>query len=208
MNLSIIYFFAVMELAVMCKISEQDSSIMIDFVDFMEKHYSTYQVTVITKSTEKLGSFSSGIVKLMIDEFSSVVMDDKVKKPKFSENLWRKMSHQSKLKIGIVELHQESHPLEELSNLLDFLKLYSENVREKSIIFLIDGNGQSLQQFFKLAWSKDFFDITVIEWITQQSKKTFRPEDFVCHEIFIHTFDPFKDKYTKEILSQNTDVLP
>ncbi|KAJ8675130.1 hypothetical protein QAD02_010916 [Eretmocerus hayati] len=199
-------------MSVACRVLKQDHPLMIYIVDYIKRNLLTYQVTVVSKSTKKLGSFGSSIVKLMIDEFSSVVIDSSVVeeslKMETSEKLKRQIAHQSTLKIGIVELLQQSDPLQELSNFLEVLIMYNKNVRGKSIIFLINGNGQSLKQFFELAWSKDFLDITVIEWITQESKKTFRPEDFVCHGIFIHTFDPFNEKYTKEILSQNTSILP
>ncbi|KAJ8675121.1 hypothetical protein QAD02_010907 [Eretmocerus hayati] len=180
-------------------------------IGYIKDNLSTYQVTVMTKSINALGSFSSSIVKTMIDEFSSVVVDTStIERPSMSvsEKLWNRTVDQSKLKIGIVELQHNSDTFKELSYVLDFFMTYSEFVRGKCIIFLVNGNGQSLEQFLNYAWSKDFLDLTVIEWIDEGSKKTIQSGNTSTKKVLNHVFDPFKKIYTRNILTNKTNILP
>ncbi|KAJ8675128.1 hypothetical protein QAD02_010914 [Eretmocerus hayati] len=182
-------------------------------VNYMKENLSTYQVTVMAKSINALGSFSSSIVKIMIDEFSSIVVDsslmDTIPANRSYGNLWDRTSDQSKLKIGIVEPETNSDTIEKLLDMLDFFKQYSEFLRGKCIILLINGKGQSLERFLRFAWSKDFLDLTVVEWIDDtSSKRTLGSSSYTDPEVFIHFFNPFEEKYTKKSLSEGIDLLP
>ncbi|KAJ8675123.1 hypothetical protein QAD02_010909 [Eretmocerus hayati] len=209
--MKIIFFFMVFMRIVRCILTEENHP-MASIVDYMKENLSTYQVTVMAKSINALGSFSSSIVKIMIDEFSSVVVDssamDTIPANRSYGNLWDRTSDQSKLKIGIVELRQNSDTNEELSGMLDFFIKYSEFVRGKCMIFLINGQGLDLEPFLKFAWTKDFLDLTVIEWIDETSKKSLTPSKSTSYGIFIHVFNPFEGKYIKETFRKDSDVLP
>ncbi|KAJ8675124.1 hypothetical protein QAD02_010910 [Eretmocerus hayati] len=212
MVLRIITFFFTVVPMIGYILADEKHSLMMYMVKYMKENLSTYQVTVLTKSTRLLGRFSSSIVKIMIDEFSSVVVDssamDTIPANRSYGNLWDRTSDQSKLKIGIVELGQSSDTNEELSDMLDFFMQYSKSVRGKCIIFLINGQGLDLESFLKFAWTKDFLDLTVVEWISVTSKKSLTSSKSASYEIFIHVFNPFEKKYVKEVFTNNTDVLP
>ncbi|KAJ8675125.1 hypothetical protein QAD02_010911 [Eretmocerus hayati] len=211
MNLEIILLCVVLIPVVESTLTD-DSNPMAYIVDYMKENLSTYQVTVMTKSINALGSFSSSIVKIMIDEFSSVVVDssvmDTIPTNRSYGNLRDRTSDQSKLKIGIIELQQGSDTLNELWEMLEFFMKYSKYIRGKIIILLVNGNGQSLESFLRLAWSKDFLDLTIVEWIGETSKKSLTSSKSTSYEIFIHVFNPFEKKYVKEAFTDNTDVLP
>ncbi|KAJ8674992.1 hypothetical protein QAD02_010778 [Eretmocerus hayati] len=184
-------------------------------VEYMKDNLSTFQVTVVVNSTSNLGPLGSDIVKIMIDEFSSVVINANMmeKQPvaKKSEDLWDRTADQSKLKIGIMDLRNDSEPVEvvqNLSGMMQFFMRYSKLVRGKVIIFLINGDGGSLEIFFKYAWNERFLDITVIEWMVTAQKRTLAPNIEPNYEAFIHTYNPFQDKYERELLTPHTDILP
>ncbi|KAJ8675126.1 hypothetical protein QAD02_010912 [Eretmocerus hayati] len=205
-------FLSVVLVTIVNSTPSQDSNPMAYIVDYMKENLSTYQVTVMAKSINALGPFSSSIVKIMIDEFSSVVVDssvmDTIPTNRSYGNLWDRTSDQSKLKIGIIELQQGSDTLNELWEMLDFFIKYSEFVRGKCIIFLINGQGLDLESFLKFAWTKDFLDLTIVEWIGETSKKSLTSSKSTSYEIFIHVLNPFEKKYVKEVFTNNTDVLP
>ncbi|KAJ8675139.1 hypothetical protein QAD02_010925 [Eretmocerus hayati] len=190
---------------------EYDSSLKY-IVDYTKNNLPTYQVTVVIESVKKLDSFGSKIVKAMIDEFSSIVIDESVPHEipavRPFGNLWDQTIDQSKLKFVIVQIHNREDVLKELELALSFVMDYSENVRGKCIVFLINGRGQSLEPFLRFAWSHDFLDLTVIEWIYATPKMTLQSKDQPTYEVLIHLFNPFQDKYTKDKLSNDTDILP
>ncbi|KAJ8675145.1 hypothetical protein QAD02_010931 [Eretmocerus hayati] len=182
-------------------------------INYMKSYLSTYQVTVVLdQSQPKLGLFGSNIMKVMIDEFSSVVVDDgaikKISDTGSSTKLWDEIADQSKLKVGIVEIHDEQEVLLEMRLMIFYMKAYSRNVRGKCIIFLINGRGQSLEPFLRFAWSRDFLDLTVVEWVNKTQTRIFPATENLASEVLVHIFDPFQDKYTKERLSPNTDIFP
>ncbi|KAJ8675141.1 hypothetical protein QAD02_010927 [Eretmocerus hayati] len=181
-------------------------------VDYMKSNLATYQVTLMSTSTEKFESFGSKIVKLVTDEFSSIVINrsgfEKIPKVKSIRNLWDRIIDQSKLKIGIVEIHDEQDVLIELEPMILYMMWHSPFFRGKCIILLINGRGQSLEPFLRLAWSNDFLDLTVVEWVNKTQTRTLTATETLSSEVFIHIFNPFQDKYTKDRLSNTTDILP
>ncbi|KAJ8675119.1 hypothetical protein QAD02_010905 [Eretmocerus hayati] len=193
-------------------LADKKHPLMMYIVNYMKENLSTYQVTVMTKSINALGPFSSRIVKIMIDEFSSVVGDSsaiaKIPVRRTFGDSWYRSSDQSKLKIGIVELQQESDTLNELWEMLEFFMKYSKYIRGKCIILLVNGDGQSLESFLRLAWSKDFLDLTVIEWTVEVPDKFLMGQDSVHYQAYIHVYNPFKNNYAKDVLGKDTDILP
>ncbi|KAJ8675877.1 hypothetical protein QAD02_011663 [Eretmocerus hayati] len=185
-------------------------------VNYVKENLSTYQVTLIVKSMNELSNFGIKIVKVMIDEFSSVVIDAETSRNdlalKTTEKLWNRVSDQSKLKIGIIDLREQSSAHQELTKLLEFFLDYSPFVRNKCIIFLISGRDHNLEPFLRSAWSMDFLDLTVIEWIKNTNIEpkmvnlNFDGEQ--NSEIYVHTFNPFSNKYIKQILTKDSDILP
>ncbi|KAJ8675136.1 hypothetical protein QAD02_010922 [Eretmocerus hayati] len=147
----------------------------------------------------------------MIDEFSCVVVDDgaieKISDTGSSTKLWDEIADQSKLKVVIVEIHDEQEVLLEMRLVILHMTTYSENVRGKCIIFLINGRGQSLEPFLKFAWSRDFLDITAVEWANTTQTRTLAATENLASEVLVHIFNPFQDKYTQEKLSPDTDIL-
>ncbi|KAJ8674994.1 hypothetical protein QAD02_010780 [Eretmocerus hayati] len=198
-----------------CVAADSSHPLMQYIVEYMRENLSTYQVTVVVNSTSNLGPLGSDIVKIMIDEFSSVVINANMmeKQPvaKRTEDLWDRTADQSKLKIGIMDLRNDSESAEvvqNLSGMMQFFMRYSELVRGKVIIFLINGDGGSLEIFFKYAWNERFLDITVIEWMVTAQKRTLAPNIEPNYEAFIHTYNPFQDKYERELLTPQIDILP
>ncbi|KAJ8675127.1 hypothetical protein QAD02_010913 [Eretmocerus hayati] len=92
--------------------------------------------------------------------------------------------------------------------MLEFFMKYSKYIRGKCIILLVNGDGQSLESFLRLAWSNDFLDLTVIEWIVEVPDKFLMGQDSVHYQAYIHVFNPFENKYSKDVLEKGTDVLP
>ncbi|KAJ8675941.1 hypothetical protein QAD02_011727 [Eretmocerus hayati] len=178
----------------------------------MKDNLSTYQVTLIVNPIKKIGYFSGEIVKVMTDEFSCVVIDsDSVNNGSsstLSKELSIRTSNQSKLKVGIIDLQNGSDAHQKLTDLLEFFLKYSFRIRGKSIIFLINGKGEDLETFLRFAWSNDFLDLTVIEWTQASQKKTLRSTTISSPKIFFHTFNPFNNKYIRDILTSETDILP
>ncbi|KAJ8675132.1 hypothetical protein QAD02_010918 [Eretmocerus hayati] len=195
-----------------CVLADQYDPSLKYIVDYMKNNLLTYQVTVTVTSAEGLCSFSSNIVKVMIDEFSSIVIDkdvcEGIPAVKPLENLWRRAIYQSKLKIVVLEISHMQNVLQELKYALFFLMKYSNNVRGKCIIFLINEGGQSLEPFLRFAWSWDFLDITVVEWVNTTETRTLAATEILASQVLVHIFDPFQDKYTKDRLSNTTDILP
>ncbi|KAJ8674827.1 hypothetical protein QAD02_010613 [Eretmocerus hayati] len=148
----------------------------------------------------------------MIDEFSSVVIDmsamEKSPNLRISQNLWNKTVDQSKLKIGVLEINDEHKVFEELNNVLEFLITFSEFVRGKCIIFLLNRKSQNLKAFLEHAWSKDFLDFTIIEWVRMESKGSFESALSSDYEPLIHIFNPFRNKYSRDTMTGGTDILP
>ncbi|KAJ8675137.1 hypothetical protein QAD02_010923 [Eretmocerus hayati] len=181
-------------------------------VEYMKNSLSTYQVTVTFTSAKELSTFGSKIVKVMIDEFSSIVINksviEKIPAVRPFGSLWGRTIDQSGLKVNIIQVTVAMDILQELKSALFFLMSYSENVRGKCIIVLINGNGQSLEPFLRLAWSNDFLDLTVVEWINTTQTRTLPATENLASEVLVHIFDPFQDKYSKNRLSNTTDILP
>ncbi|KAJ8675134.1 hypothetical protein QAD02_010920 [Eretmocerus hayati] len=191
--------------------SEYDPSLK-HIVDYMENNLSTYQVTVTFTSAKELGNLGSKIVESITDEFSSVLIDESVFEEipavKSLNNLWRRAIYQSKLKVVVMEVSHNRNILQELDSAIFFLMEYSPLVRGQCIIFLINGNGQSLEPFLRHAWSRDFLDLTVVEWVNTTQTWTLATTEILNSEVLIHLFNPFQDKYTKDKLSNTTDILP
>ncbi|KAJ8675152.1 hypothetical protein QAD02_010938 [Eretmocerus hayati] len=183
-------------------------------VDYMRDKVSPYEVTVISKSPEKLGCVSNNILRTMIDEFSSAVVDmDQLTEPsklRIIQKLWFQRMIQSKFKIGIIELDDKEEAPDELLSMLNFFMEFGISLdgRGRSIIFLINGNGQSLEQFLRYAWSYQFLDLTVIEYVADTPKKDLILKESSKCKILYHIFDPFNDRYQKDSLTGNTNILP
>ncbi|KAJ8675135.1 hypothetical protein QAD02_010921 [Eretmocerus hayati] len=192
-------------------------------IDYMKNNFSTYQVTVTSVSAEELSLFSLKIVKSITEKLPSVWIDasviEKIPAVRQLGSLWDRTIDQSSLKIAMVEIYFSEYAFETLKSALLFLMSYSENVRGKCIIFLINGDGQSLEPFLRFAWSHDFLDLTVVEWaitfptLAENGTATFptltsTENEIPPYDVFIHFFNPFQDKYTKDRLSNTTDIFP
>ncbi|KAJ8675942.1 hypothetical protein QAD02_011728 [Eretmocerus hayati] len=182
-------------------------------IEYMRKNLSTYQVTVAVKSLKKLRPLTSHIVKRMVDEFSSVVIDTdssyEDSSSMISEKLWNQTSDQSKLKIGIIDLQSfGTNELQELFDLLKFFTKYSPYIREKCLIFLLNRDSINLEPFLRFAWAKDYLDLTIVQWGQTLSRKTFIPIKNWKPNIVIHTLNSFKDIYSKKLLTKDSDLFP
>ncbi|KAJ8675148.1 hypothetical protein QAD02_010934 [Eretmocerus hayati] len=186
-------------------------SLMQIIADYMKKNLSTYQVTVITKSANTLNSLSSRIVKLMIDEFSSIVIDSKAitSAPGSTSKLWEQTANQSNLKIGIIEVKNTRAVDRELAKMLISFMKYNNQVRGKSIVFLTNRNGEQIfPGFLRYAWLQDFLDLTIVECIDITPKYALRRLSKQEYLVRVHTFNPFRSEYYTELLTEKTDILP
>ncbi|KAJ8675144.1 hypothetical protein QAD02_010930 [Eretmocerus hayati] len=181
-------------------------------VNYMKNNLLTYQVTVIVESVSSLSTFGANIVKVMVDEFSSIVVDysvvEKIPAVRSFNNLWNQTADQSKLKIGIIEHRDGLDLLQELRSMIEFWMNYSDYVRGKCIIFFINGTGESIESFLRFAWSRDFLDLTIIEWINTTPRMFIASKEYVDCEVLIHTFNPFQDHYSRIKLTELADILP
>ncbi|KAJ8675140.1 hypothetical protein QAD02_010926 [Eretmocerus hayati] len=202
----------IISVAIRCVSTDEYDSSLKYIVDYMKNYLSTYQVTVVVQLANNLTPFGSGIVTLITDEFSSIVIDIDVDygipvvRP--YGNLWDRAKEQSKLKVALVEIHEKQDILLHLRMMIFHIITYSGRVRGKCMIFLINGKGQSLEHFLRFAWSLDFLDITVVEWVNTTQTQTLTTTETLDSEVLVHIFDPFQDKYTKERLSNTTNLLP
>ncbi|KAJ8675147.1 hypothetical protein QAD02_010933 [Eretmocerus hayati] len=181
--------------------------------DYMKKNLSTYQVTVITKSANTLNSLGSSILKVMIDEFSSVVIDSEAilsaTDSTLSTKLWNQTADQSNLKIGIIEVNDRTNRDLELQKMLESFMKYSKLDRGKSIILLTNGIlGLISPGFFRLAWLQDFLDLTIVECIDITPKYALRRLSKQEYLVKVHTFNPFRSEYSIDSLTEKTDILP
>ncbi|KAJ8675150.1 hypothetical protein QAD02_010936 [Eretmocerus hayati] len=181
--------------------------------DYMKRNLSTYQVTVITKSANTLNSLGSNILKVMIDEFSSVAIDletiSSTPGSTLSSKLWTQTADQSNLKIGIIEVNDTTDADLELVEMLDFYINYSFWLRGKSIIFLTNGNAKQIfEKFVRYAWSQNFLDLTIVECVEETPKNGLQRMPDQEYLVFVHTFDPFRSEYYIDSLTEKTDILP
>ncbi|KAJ8675146.1 hypothetical protein QAD02_010932 [Eretmocerus hayati] len=181
--------------------------------DYMKKNLSTYQVTVITKSANTLNSLGSSILKVMIDEFSSVVIDFEALSSTPGSTppskLWTQTADQSNLKIGIIEVNDRTNRDLEFQKMLESFINYSSWLRGKSIIFLTNGNAKGIfEKFVRYAWSQHFLDLTVVECVEETPKNGLQRMPDQEYLVFVHTFNPFRSEYYIDSLTEKTDILP
>ena len=98
--------------------------------------------------------------------------------------------------------------------LIEFIKFLNDftlkSPRPKCLIIVMHKESNScFLKFFQFAWESKYLDISIIEYFDIEVEKNILGQGTINDtNLVIHHYNPFNEKYTKQILEDNTDLFP
>ncbi|KAJ8675097.1 hypothetical protein QAD02_010883 [Eretmocerus hayati] len=184
----------------------------------IQENLAPYKVNVIIPSLTQLSSLAGKIVEQANEEFASANVDYENLSKILNANLteseleshgYDRILERLSLTMAIVESKNESKTLRNMFTVLKHFHILNPLTRGKYLINLITEQSLDLEPFFRKAWSEQFLDLTVLEWIqTNESKATETKSMEIDYSIRVHSFNPFNDTFHTEILNERTQLFP
>ncbi|KAJ8681118.1 hypothetical protein QAD02_016905 [Eretmocerus hayati] len=116
------------------------------------------------------------------------------------------VSAREDLAIGVLDIRGYSNKFKELRNQLKlFTRVSIPRYPPKCLLILINHGWNKFENILRLAWSWRFLDFTIIEMIKDSPKK---PISLAPRADENETFNPSFEKYTKSLLTADTDLFP
>ncbi|KAJ8681116.1 hypothetical protein QAD02_016903 [Eretmocerus hayati] len=127
------------------------------------------------------------------------------------ELITKYVSARGDLAIGVLDIRSNSDVFKELRDQLKRFKRVSLNpFRCKCLLILINHEWNEFENILRLAWSWGFLDLTIVEMIKDSPNEpiSLAPRADENETAVVHIFNPFLEKYTKSLLTADTDLFP
>ncbi|KAJ8683015.1 hypothetical protein QAD02_018807 [Eretmocerus hayati] len=210
---------------------ESEENTVDHLLDFVYKNFSSYKANVMVKSFGELSNFASSILRKTnqdvpssnyeIDKMSAeeiekmeeihISVRDPFYDTQYLADSVMRVSERMSLTIAIFEPGYESNILHDMIFFLKAFIAFNPLTRGKYLIHLITDENVDFERFFQKAWTWNFLDLVVIQWLRKKQMKRIKNNSTSVddHDYLIHSFNPFNNTLIREqALTSYTELFP
>ncbi|KAJ8683367.1 hypothetical protein QAD02_019159 [Eretmocerus hayati] len=199
---------------------EADKNIMDHLFNYIREELSVFKVNIITPTFGDRTPLVDEIIQGTNQNFVSnnlnyenltLIQDPVLVKDRIETYGFKKVFERNALTMGIIESKNGSSTRRDIFTMLKYFHALNPLTRGKYILNIITDERITLKSFFQKAWSQDFLDLTVLQWIqnstTDPGKTRMMSNSTVLRLIIAHSYNPFNRTISEETLTRRTEIF-
>ncbi|KAJ8681123.1 hypothetical protein QAD02_016910 [Eretmocerus hayati] len=196
-----------------------DDTVMNYLTKYITQNVSVQKVNLLCESSEESTSLATEFALHLGVDLSLEISDLELWwRPKNAsiENLslttlMARVSERHNLAMGIIDIRNGVDVFKKLKSQLTLFKQVSAGqYRCRCLLILINHEWDEFEKFLFYAWSWKFLDLTIIELIRSSpiGPPSLASKPHEDDTAVVHMYNPFFEKYTKNLLTADTDLFP